>query len=71
MGTPGPVEFEVKDQSPTTVVVTTKDGRKYDVTIASMVLSIFDQGTLNPLDQMPILQVASQQFMQVKPHVDG
>lgn len=65
------MEFEVKDQSPTTVVVTTKDGRKYDVTIASMVLSIFDQGTLNPLDQMPILQVASQQFMQVKPHVDG
>jgi hypothetical protein len=71
MGTPGPAEFEVKDQAPTTLVVTTSDGRKYDVTIAMMVLSVFDQGTINPLDKMPIIQVASQQFMQVKPHADG
>lgn len=71
MGTPGPVQFEVKDQAPMTIVVTTNDGRKYDLNLAVMVLGVMDQGLTNPLDGMPIFQVASQIVMQAKSHVDG
>jgi hypothetical protein len=71
MGTPGPVQIEVKEPTQVTIVVTTHDGQKYDLDIAVLILGVLDQGIVNPLDGMPVFQVASQQFMQVKRHVDG
>lgn len=71
MGAPGPVQFEVKDNAPMTIVVTTSDGQKYDLALAVLIHGVMDQGVVNPLDGLPILQVASQLLMQVKRHVDG
>ncbi len=71
MGTPGPVQFEIKEQTPVTIMVTTQDGQAFELNIAVMVLGVTDQGLTNPLDGMPIFQVASQMVMQVKRHSDG
>jgi hypothetical protein len=54
-----------------TIVVTTSDGQKYDLALAVLIHGVMDQGVVNPLDGLPILQVASQLLMQVKRHVDG
>ena len=71
MGNPGPVQFETKDSARATVLVTTQDGQKFDVQMAILVLGVLDQGVKNPLDGLPIFQVASQVLMQVKRHPDG
>jgi hypothetical protein len=71
MGAPGPVQFEVKESTKATIWVTTPDGQRFEVQMAIMVLGVQDQGLTNPLDGLPIFQVASQLVMQVKRRSDG
>jgi hypothetical protein len=70
MGTPGPVQFEIKEQVPVTLVVTTSDGQKYDLLAAIVIHGVSDQGVINPIDGTPLLQLASQLVMQVRRHAD-
>jgi len=70
MKAPKEVPFEVKDQPPLVVTVTLPDGQKYDVLMAVMVHDVIEQGVTNPLDGMPILQIAHQVVMKVKRHED-
>lgn len=71
MGIPVPARFETQAAVPTTVVVTTGDGQTFDLQMAIVVLGVVDQGITNPLDGLPIFQVATQLVMQVKRHADG
>ena len=72
MGAPGPVAFEVKEPTAkTTVLITAQDGQKFELQLALIVLGVGDQGITNPLDGLPLFQVASQIVMQVRRHVDG
>jgi hypothetical protein len=54
----------------TTVLVTGQDGQQFEIQVALIVLGVLDQGILNPLDGVPIFQVASQIVMQVKRRSD-
>jgi len=57
---PVPVTFSVR-QSPSTVLeVQGPDGRKYELKMAILVSGVVDQGTVNPIDGMPIFGVAAQ-----------
>jgi hypothetical protein len=71
MGVPVPVQFDPKSTPSATIVVATHDGQKFDLKMAILVYSVVDQGLTNPLDGMPIFQVASQIVMQVERHIDG
>ena len=57
---PGPVAYEVEQSPATIVVVTTEDGRKYELRLALIMQLVIDTGQVNPLDQMPIFQISSQ-----------
>jgi hypothetical protein len=73
MGTPIPtsIAFEIKEQAPLVMEVTAQDGKKYDVKLAIMVGAVIDQGSINPLDGTPLLQIMSQIVTQVKIHGNG
>ena len=71
MGRPGPVKFAAKPEKNVTVSVTTQDGQKYQIDIAIVVQGVMDTGQENPLDGMPMFQIASQLVTQVKRQSDG
>jgi hypothetical protein len=67
-----PVPFESKEPpAKTTVLVTAQDGQKFELQVAVIVLGVADQGMTNPLDGMPIFQIASQIVTRVTRHTDG
>jgi hypothetical protein len=72
MGALVPVPFE-QEGSPgkTTVVVTMQDGQKFEIQLALVVLGVADQGMANPLDGMPMFQVASQVVTRVSRRANG
>ena len=62
---PGPLAFEVKESPPTVMMVTGTDGQRYEVKIAVVVMGVNDTGITNPLDGMPIFNMASQAVVQI------
>jgi hypothetical protein len=71
MGRPGPVKFEAKPRKNVTVSVTAQDGQKYEIEMALIVQGVIDTGQENPLDGLPMFQIASQIVTQVKRQTDG
>jgi len=71
MGRPGPVKFEAKPERNITVSVTAQDGQKYQIEMALIVQGVVDTGQDNPLDGLPMFQIASQIVTQVKRKTDG
>jgi len=67
----GPVAFTVEQNPTTVVVVTGSDGRRYELRLALVIQAIFETGQTNPLDQTPILQIASQIVTQTTARADG
>lgn len=66
-----PLKFLVRETPPTVIDVVGADGTQYELRIAVVVSGIFDHGLVNPLDQLPILNINAQIASQVKKVTSG
>lgn len=65
-GVPTPVEFQVTEEGkPSTIVVTGADGARFEIRLAISVQAVLETGQVNPLDGLPVYQLATQSFVQV------
>ena len=66
-----PLEFTVDDAPATLVTVTTPDGAKYVVKMATMVVGVQDTGVKNHLDGTPIFNIEAQVVTQTAPKANA
>lgn len=73
MSVPQPVvvDFKVESNPATVLTVTGADGARYEVRLAMILTQVADSGIKNPLDNMPIFNIAAATATHVTRKTDG
>jgi hypothetical protein len=71
MAAGAPLSFEQESKPIATVVVTNSDGVRYEIKLALLVQAVMETGMTNPIDDMPLFNIAAQTVVQITRKTDG